>query len=156
MTKGSQSSPITNPKHTKEKPVLNIKAKQQQKDSRTSLVVQQQNTHILLKHTRNSLQDRSRDVTEQDIANLIRLKPYQVAFLSTTFKSSQSLSHVRLCNPMDCSPRGSCIRGILQARILEWVAISFSRGSSRPRDRTRSPTLQADALPSKPPGSTTL
>ena len=41
-----------------------------------------------------------------------------------------------LCDPMDCSLPGSSIRGILQARILEGVAISFSRGSSRPRDRT--------------------
>ena len=39
-----------------------------------------------------------------------------------------------LCNPTDCSPPGSCVHKILQARILEWVAISFSRGSSRPRD----------------------
>ena len=35
-----------------------------------------------------------------------------------------------LCNPMDCSLPGSSIYGILQARVLEWVAISFSRGSS--------------------------
>ena len=35
-----------------------------------------------------------------------------------------------LCNPMDCSPPGSSVHGILQARILEWVAISSSRGSS--------------------------
>ena len=38
---------------------------------------------------------------------------------------------------MDCSPPGSSVPGILQARILEWVAIPFSRGSSRPRDRTQ-------------------
>ena len=38
------------------------------------------------------------------------------------------------CNPMDCSPPGSSVDGIFQARILEWVAISSSRGSSRPRD----------------------
>ena len=38
--------------------------------------------------------------------------------------------------PMDCSPPGSSVPGILQARILEWVAISFSRESSQPRDRT--------------------
>ena len=44
------------------------------------------------------------------------------------------------------------LHGILQARVLEWVAISFFRGSSRPRDRTRSPALQADALTSEPPG----
>ena len=42
-----------------------------------------------------------------------------------------------LCNPMDCSPPGSSVHGILQARILEWVVITFSRGSSRPRDRTQ-------------------
>ena len=41
-----------------------------------------------------------------------------------------------LCNPMDRSPPGSPIPGILQARTLEWVAISFSRGSFQPRDRT--------------------
>ena len=38
-----------------------------------------------------------------------------------------------LCNPMDCNPPGSSVHGILQARILEWVAISFSRRSSWPR-----------------------
>ena len=42
-----------------------------------------------------------------------------------------------LCNPMYCSPPVSSIYGILQARILEWVAISFSRGSSWPRDQTQ-------------------
>ena len=40
------------------------------------------------------------------------------------------------CNPMDCSPPGSFVRGISQAGILEWVAISVSKGSSRPRDWT--------------------
>ena len=42
-----------------------------------------------------------------------------------------------LGDPMDCSPPGSSVHGILQARILEWVAISFSRGSSRPRNQTQ-------------------
>ena len=47
----------------------------------------------------------------------------------------QSLqSRPTLGNPMDCSPPGSSVHGIFQARILEWVAISFSRGSSQPRD----------------------
>ena len=41
------------------------------------------------------------------------------------------------CDPMDCSPSGSSVHGILQARILEWVAISFSRVSSQPRNRTQ-------------------
>ena len=42
-----------------------------------------------------------------------------------------------LCDPMDCSLPGSSVPGILQARVLEWVAISFSRRSSQPRDGTR-------------------
>ena len=46
------------------------------------------------------------------------------------------LQYSRLENPMDCSLPGSPVREILQARILEWAVISFSRGSSPPRDRT--------------------
>ena len=42
-----------------------------------------------------------------------------------------------LCDPMDCSPPGSSVHGLLQARILDWVAIPSSSGSSQPRDRTR-------------------
>ena len=49
----------------------------------------------------------------------------------------KSLSHVRLCNRMDCTLSGSSVHGIFQARVLEWIAISFSRGSSRPRNQTR-------------------
>ena len=45
--------------------------------------------------------------------------------------------YLTLCDPMDCSLPGSFIHEIFQARILEWVAISFSRGSSQPRDQTR-------------------
>ena len=48
-----------------------------------------------------------------------------------------------LCVPMDCSPPGFSVHGILQAKILEWVVIPFSRGSPQPRDRTLVPTLQA-------------
>ena len=42
-----------------------------------------------------------------------------------------------ICDPMDCSPRGSSVHGIFQARVLEWVVISFCTGSSRHRNRTR-------------------
>ena len=65
---------------------------------------------------------------------------------ATLYKLSTSPSQVfcclvaklclTLCDPMDCSPLGSSVCGILQARILEWVAISFSSGSSPPRDGT--------------------
>ena len=57
-----------------------------------------------------------------------------------------------LCNPMDCSPWGSSVHRILQARILEWVAIPFSMGYSWPRDQTQSPALHTDSLSSEPPG----
>ena len=46
-------------------------------------------------------------------------------------------SHVQLCDPMDCNPQGSSVRGVLQARTMEWVAIPISRGSSLPRDPTQ-------------------
>ena len=51
------------------------------------------------------------------------------------------------CDPMDCSLPGSSVHGILQARIVEWVAISFSRGSSQESDpgiKLGSPALKAD------------
>ena len=52
---------------------------------------------------------------------------------------------------MDCSLPGFSVHEILQARVLEWVAISFSRGSSPTRDQTQISALQADALTSEPP-----
>ena len=70
------------------------------------------------------------------------------------WKKVKSLSRVRLfADSVDCSPPGSSIHGILQARILEWVAGSFSRRSSwHPGIEHRCPALQADALTSEPPG----
>ena len=50
---------------------------------------------------------------------------------------AQSLSCVQLCDPIACSLPGSSVHGILQARILEWVAVPFSRGSSQSRDQTQ-------------------
>ena len=55
--------------------------------------------------------------------------------------------YTALCDAMNCSPPGSSVHEISQARILQWVAIPFSRGSSQPRDEPRSPTLQVDSLP---------
>ena len=57
-----------------------------------------------------------------------------VYFFCLHAKSLQSC--LILCNPVDCSPPGFSVHGILQARILEWVAMPSSRGSSQPRDRT--------------------
>ena len=67
--------------------------------------------------------------------------------------------HTQSCptlgDPMDCSPQVSSVHGILQARMLEWIAFSFSRGSSWPRDWTHvsySLYWQADSLPAEPLG----
>ena len=60
-----------------------------------------------------------------------------------------------LCDPMDCSPPSSSVHGMLQARILEWVATS-SRGSSQPRDQTHISCISADSSPSEPPGETLM
>ena len=52
-------------------------------------------------------------------------------------ESEVAQSCLTLCEPMNCSLPGSSIHGVFQTRVPEWIAISFSRGSSRPRDRTR-------------------
>ena len=57
-----------------------------------------------------------------------------------------------LCDPMDSSLPGSSVHGILQARILNWVAIPLSKGSPDPEIEPRSPLLQADSLSSEPLG----
>ena len=58
---------------------------------------------------------------------ILALFKYNYFFIVCT-KSLQS--HLSLCNPMDCSPQGSSVHEILQARILEWVPMPSSRGSS--------------------------
>ena len=55
-------------------------------------------------------------------------------------------SSLTLCDAMDCSLPGSSVHGILQARILEWVAISFSKRSSQPGIKLESSALQADSF----------
>ena len=66
-----------------------------------------------------------------------RLKPVLEAFHHPGGGGLVTKSCPTLCGPVDCSPPGSSVHGILQARILEWAAISFFRGSSPPRDRTQ-------------------
>ena len=77
---------------------------------------------------------------------------YRVVFLCVCVLVTQSCP--ALCNPIDCSLPGFSVHGILQARILEWVTISFSRGSSQPRDRTRVSHIGGRHLTSEPPGKT--
>ena len=58
-----------------------------------------------------------------------------------------------LCDPMDCSPPGSSVHGIFQARILEWVVISSSRGSFQPRGWTHISCLAGRFFTTEPPGN---
>ena len=69
--------------------------------------------------------------------NKEKQKQHKCPIIDVKWSEVKSLSHVRLCDPVDCSQPGSSVHGILQARILERVAISFSRGSSRSRDQTQ-------------------
>ena len=66
-----------------------------------------------------------------------KVPPYIFSVTSEVKWSEVIQSCLTLCNPMDCCLPGSSILGIFQARVLEWVAISFSRVSFWPRDRTR-------------------
>ena len=61
-----------------------------------------------------------------------------------------------LCNPIDCKLPDPSVHGILQARVLEWVAISFSRGSSRPRDQTWVSCFAGIFVTTEPPGKPIL
>ena len=85
--------------------------------------------------------------------HLLQLPP-NLIFLSYNLKVKVLVtqSSPTLCEPMDCSPPGSSVHRILQATILEWVAIPFSRRSSQPRIESGSPALRADSLPSEPSG----
>ena len=81
-----------------------------------------------------------------------------ICFLKTEFllvlmKSEKALVAQlcpTLCNPMDSSSPSSSVHGILQARILEWVAVPCSRGSSQPRDSTRVSQIASRSAPSEP------
>ena len=81
-------------------------------------------------------------------------------FLDSTYihcvRVLSRFSHVWLCDPMDCSPPGSSVHGIFQARMVEWVAMPSSRGSSWPRGWTHISSCllqwQVGSLPLAPPG----
>jgi len=66
--------------------------------------------------------------TESDTTEVAQ-QQQQATSIGTWYVCSVAQSCATLCDPIDCSPPGSSIHGIFQARILEWVAISFSRGS---------------------------
>ena len=72
------------------------------------------------------------DLKEDNESSLLCVGPEQ-----STCRTKKLQSCPTLCNTMDCSLPGFSVHGIFQATKLEWVAFPFSRGSSRPRDRTR-------------------
>ena len=85
---------------------------------------------------RPPISDKGTDVQKGEVASLQRIKA--VSCLEVKWSEVKLLSCVRLfATPMDSNLSGSSVHGIFQARVLEWIAISFSRGSSRPRNRTR-------------------
>ena len=61
---------------------------------------------------------------------------FLLQYMKVKRENEVAQSYLTPSDTMDCSPPGSSVCGILQARILEWIAIPFSRGSSQPRDRT--------------------
>ena len=64
------------------------------------------------------------------------LGSFQVLSVMTCYCCLVTKSCLTLCDPLDCSPPGSSVHGVLQVRILEFIAISFSRGSSQAMDQT--------------------
>ena len=79
-------------------------------------------------------------------------KAYRTPPVKSEVKVLVAQSCWTLCDPMGYRLPGSSVHRILQARVLEWVAIPFSRGSPDPGVKLGSPALQADSLPSEPPG----
>ena len=78
-----------------------------------------------------------------------------IAFMLLLLRSRSVMSD-SLWQSMDCSTSDSSVHGILQARILDWVTILFSRGSSRPKDRTQIPCIGRWILRTEPPGKPPL
>ena len=74
-------------------------------------------------------------LNDHKIKNLILFSPLS-SYVTLDRRQRFAQSCLTLCDPTDCSLPGSSVHGVLQARVLEWVVIPFSRGSSRPRDQT--------------------
>ena len=70
-------------------------------------------------------------------ASILRCSSFFTVQFSHPYSSKVAQSCPTLCYPMDCSLPGFSVHGIFQARVLEWGAIDFSRGSSQPRDQTQ-------------------
>ena len=86
--------------------------------------------------------------------NTTELYTYKWLMSVAQFSSVQSLGCVQLfCDPMDCSPPASSVQGILQVRILEWLAVCYSRRSSQPWNPTQVSCMADRFFTSEPPGT---
>ena len=83
---------------------------------------------------------------------IIKLFPLSKSYDKRCVLAKLTQLCLSLCDPKDCSLPGSSVRGILQARVLEWVALPSSGDIPDRGTEPRSPALQADSLPSEPPG----
>ena len=83
---------------------------------------------------------------------LVKIRELSISLLWPISIVCSLLSHVWLCDPMDCSPPGSNVHGVLQARILEWFSISSCRDLPDPVIKPNSSVLQEDSLQSELPG----
>ena len=96
-----------------------------------------------------------RDIEKNFFFSVMRLLRFTLGTTSTYNIQGEwvlsHFSHVRLCDPMNCSPPGSSVHGILQARTLEWVAFPFSRGCSRPRDWNHISCIAGGFFTTEPP-----
>ena len=90
----------------------------------------------LIFHEAPVTQERPFQVTSLHFGISFPHKIFQCQDILEERESEVAQSCPTLCNPMDCSLSGFSVHGIFQAKVLEWIAISFSRGSSRPRNRT--------------------
>ena len=112
------------------------------------------------KRTKKAQVKKYSNIMAENVPNLARDKPTDLSWANVTQDIPQATnakvkvlvtqSCLTLCDPVDCSPPGSSVRGILQARILEWGAIPFSRDLPKPGIEPGSPALQAGSLPSLP------
>ena len=94
---------------------------------------------------------KSRDISLLVKVHLVKAMVFLVVMYGCEkeSESEDTQSFLTLCDPMDCSLPGSSVHGILQVRILEWIAISFSSGLPDSGIKPWSPALQADALTSE-------
>ena len=95
---------------------------------------------ISVTHHTNKKKNKTHMIISIDVEKVFNKIQHTYRWPISTWKDAQhcyyNYNSVRLCDPMHCSLPGSSVHGNFQAIVLEWIAISFSRGSSQPRDQT--------------------